>query len=230
MPSKEDYVPYKNVEEAVKSFSDKITASFDFLNLQHQTGFHEVDIKRFETKICVVVECGISAIVMVGVTLEEFLKCLLKNKFIAEKRDDSIEPSLDEIEKSRLAAEANFGFFKLHNAIEKCLKEELITEEEKNKLMDIKDNIRNAFVHSDKSKIFDDEEKGNVDAVKLEDGKLVVKESKEMNALSLFFAHGILQKELANAEARNVFEEVDELILQINDRFWESRNKTEEST
>ena len=225
MPYKEDYIPYKNVEEAINSFSEKIKSNFDFLNLQHQTGFHEVDIKRFETRICVVMECGISAIVMVGVTLEEFLKCLLKNKFILENRDESVEPSLDEVEKSGLAAETNFGFFKLHNAIEKCLKEGLITEEEKNQLMEIKENIRNAFVHSDKSKIFDTTVKGNVDAIKLEGDKLVLKESKDMNALALFFAHGILQKDLANKESKNIFDNVDSQIFQISNRFWENRDK-----
>lgn len=230
MPYKEDYVPYKNVEEAVKSFTNKITAGFDFLNLQHQTGFHEVDIKRFETRICVVVECGITAIVMVGVTLEEFLKSLLKYKFISENRDESVEPSLDELEKSSLAAESNFGFFKLHNAIEKCRAEELISEEEKTQLMEIKENIRNAFVHSDKSKIFDPNTKGEVTAVKLEDGAFVTKESKELSALALIFAQGIMQKDLANKEAKNIFENVDELILQISNRFWESRDKKKNAT
>ena len=230
MPYKEDYIPYENVDKAIESFSTKIKDNFEFLNLQHQTGFHEVDIKRFETRICVVVQCGISAIVMVGVTLEEFLKCLLKNKFIVENRDESIEPSLDEIEKSGLAAETNFGFFKLHNAIEKCLKEELITEEEKNQLMEIKENIRNAFVHSDKAKMFDPNTKSNVDAVKLEGDKLVLKESKDMNALALFFAHGILQKDLANRESKNIFENVDSLIMQISNRFWENRDKNKKAT
>ncbi len=230
MAYKEDYIPYKNVEEAINSFSKKIRNNFEFLNLQHQTGFHEVDIKRFETRICVCVECGISAIVMVGVTLEEFLKSLLKYKFISENRDDSVEPSLDEVEKSSLEAESNFGFFKLHNAIEKCRAEELITEEEKTQLMEIKEEIRNAFVHSDKSKIFDPNTKGEVTSVKLGNGNLVKKESKELSALALIFAQGILQKDLANKEAKNIFESVDGLILQISNRFWESRDKKENAT
>ena len=230
MPYKEDYIPYESVEKAVESFSTKIKDNFEFLNLQHQTGFHEVDIKRFETRICVVVQCGISAIVMIGITLEEFLKCLLKNKFIADSRDESTEPSLDEIEKSGLAAEANFGFYKLHNAIEKCLKEELITEEEKNQLMEIKEYIRNAFVHSDKSKIFDPNIKGSVDSIKLDGGNLIPKESRDMNALALLFAHGILQKDLANKEAMNIFENVDALILQISNRFWGNRDKNKSAT
>ena len=137
---------------------------------------------------------------------------------------------MDEIEKSGLAAEASFGFFKLHNAIEKCLKEELITDEEKNQLMEIKENIRNAFVHSDKSKIFEPNIKGNVDSVKLDGGNLVLKESKDMSALALFFAHGFLQKNLANKEAKNIFENVDVLILQISNRFWENRDKNKKAT
>ena len=92
--------------------------------------------------------------------------------------------------------------------LKKCLKEELITEEEKNQLMEIKEYIRNAFIHSDKSKIFDPNIKGSVDSIKLEGGNLILKESKEY-ALALLFAHGILQKDLANKEAMNIFENVD---------------------
>lgn len=230
MPHQEEYIPYPNVEGAVKYFTEKVTANFEFLNLQTQTGIHEVDIKRYETRVCVAMNCGISAIVMVGVTLEEFLKSILKYKFISENRDESVEPSLDEVEKSSLEAESNFGFFKLHNAIEKCKAENLITEEEKTQLMGIKENIRNAFVHSDKSKIFDPNTKGAVTAVKLEEGNLVIKETKDMSAIALIFAQGILQKDLANREAKNIFENVDSLILQISNRFWEDREKSKKAT
>jgi len=161
---------------------------------------------------------------MVGVTLEEFLKTLLKNKFIVENRDKSVEPSLDWMEKSGLSAESNFGSFKLHNAIEKCFKEKLITDEEKMQLMAIKENIRNAFVHSDKSKIFDSSTKGNVDLLKFKNNKIIREESKDMSALALFVVHGIQQKHIANKEAKNIFNKVDALILKINNRFWDTTN------
>ncbi len=48
MPHQEEYIPYSNVEEAVKYFTEKVTANFEFLNLQKQTGIHEVDIKRYD--------------------------------------------------------------------------------------------------------------------------------------------------------------------------------------
>ena len=51
-----------------------------------------------------------------------------------------------------------------------------------------------------------------------------------MNALALLFAHGILQKDLANKEAMNIFENVDALILQISNRFWGNRDKNKSAT
>lgn len=219
------FSPHKNVEDAVEHYSKKIKENFGFMNLQHQTGIDDVDIKRSETRICIVVGCGIAALVMVGVTLEEFLKTLLKYKFVSENRDNNIEPSLDESEKLSIDANSCYGLFTLHSAIEKCFKEGLITDEEKVQLMKIKEFVRNAFIHSDKSKIFDSNKKGNVELTLIDEGNFIYKENKMMSALGMIFVQGIIQKGIANNNAKRIFEEVDSLIITISTRFWEILKK-----
>jgi hypothetical protein len=108
----------------------------------------------------------------------------------------------------------------MHNAIQKARKEELITEEEERRFLGFKEFIRNAFVHSDKTKIFDPGAMTKVDLVKLEDGKLEHKESRMMAMLGLNLAQGIAEKDLANRNCRQVFEDIDSMLLQICKRFW----------
>lgn len=220
----EIFKPYKTVEDAIKNISDEIRNNFEFLNLQKQTGLHEVDIKRSETRLCIAIGCSISAIVMVGVTLEEFLKTLLKYKFIRDNRNIEIEPDLSEMKRLSVGAENKYGFFKLHNAIEKARKEKIITEGEKDKLLLITKYIRNAFVHSDKSKIFDPENKTNVFQVGFKDNDFQIEDEKSMSILELLPVQGIAQKKLANENAKSVFLEVDSLILEISERFWDNQN------
>jgi hypothetical protein len=221
----ENYDPFDDKNSAVEFYSQKVNKRFDFLQ-QKQTGFHEVDIKRFETRQCVVFELGISAIVMISVTLEECLKTLLKYHYFFNNLPQSPELNLEEWEKASLAAEDTFGTFKLHNAIQKARKENLIEENEEKVLIEVKDFIRNAFVHSDKSKIFDEQSKTRVDAIKLEDGKIQHKGNRDMSILALNIAQGIAEKELANEESPHIVEQIDSIIVTICERFWKTHSRS----
>jgi hypothetical protein len=221
------YNPFRDKVDALLYYSQKINDNFDFLNHQNQTHFHEVDIKRYEARQCVVLGLGISAIVMVSVTLEECLKTLLKYHHFTRSIDKSTKPSLEEWEKTSLEAEDSFGTYRLHNAIQKARKEELITPEEEHDLMNIKEFIRNAFIHSDKSKIFDAEKKTPVSLVAVEDDSLKIKERRDMNLLGLNIAQGIAEKKFADENCFNIFQDVDRIIVTICERFWSSRKKEE---
>jgi len=222
----EDYNPFEDKNSAVEYYSQKVNERFNLLH-QKQTGFHEIDIKRYETYQCVVFELGISAIVMISVTLEECLKTLLKYHYFFNNLPETPELNLEEWEKASLAAEDAFGTFKLHNAIQKARKENLIDENEENVLLEIKEFIRNAFVHSDKSKIFDEQSKTRVDAVKLEDGKIQHKGNRDMSILALNIAQGIAEKELANRESPRIVEQVDSIIVTICERFWKTHSRSQ---
>lgn len=222
----EEYKPFDDEASAVRYYSQRINDRFDFLR-QKQTGFHEVDIKRFEARQCVVFELGISAIVMISVTLEECLKTLLEYHYFYSNLEQTPGLDLAQWGKTSLEAEDAFGTFKLHNAIQKARKEDLITETEELQLLGIKDYIRNAFVHSDKSKMFDEQTKTRVDAIKFEDGTIKHKGSREMNILALNIAQGIAEKELANQESPRIFEQIDSIIVTICERFWLTHSRSQ---
>ncbi|MCJ7498169.1 MAG: hypothetical protein MUO78_08565 [candidate division Zixibacteria bacterium] len=184
----DSFNPFKDKVDALLYYSQKLNSSFDFLNQHTETGFHEVDIKRYEARQCVALGLGISAIIMVSVVLEECLKTLLKYHHFTQNIDKSAKPSLGEWERACLEAEDSFGTYGLHNAIQKARKEGLITPEEESDLLDIKEFIRNAFVHSDKSKIFDANQKIPINLVALEGDTLEVKETRDMSLLGLNIA------------------------------------------
>jgi hypothetical protein len=143
----------------------------------------------------------------------------------------NLEPTpdldLEKWEKASLAAEDAFGTFKLHNAIQKARKENLITEAEEAILLDIKEFIRNAFIHSDKSKIFDSDSKTQVDAVKVEDGQFKHTGSRDISMLGLNIAQGIAEKELANRECGKIVQQIDTIIVEICDRFWKTHSRSQ---
>lgn len=221
----EIFNPFADKNSAIEFYSRKINERFNFLQYQ-QTDIHEVDIKRYEARQCVVFGLGISAIVMISVTLEECLKTLLKYHYFLNNLPQSPELNLEDWEKASLAAEDAFGTFKLHNAIQKARKENLIDENEEKILLEIKDFIRNAFVHSDKSKIFDEQSKTRVDAIKLEHGKIQHKGNRDMSILALNIAQGFAEKELANKESPRILEQIDSIIITICERFWKTHSRS----
>ncbi len=222
---RDEFTCFPDGDSAIKYYSEKLNKNFTFLNHQSETHFHEVDIKRWETRQCVTLGLGISAIAMVGIILEEFLKGLLKRHYLLPAMNSSEKPDLRDLEEIGLEAENAFGGLMLHNAIQKARKENLITEQEENHFMQVKEFIRNAFVHSDKSKTFDPDGKPSVNLVSIEDGALKVEETRNMNPLSLIIAHGMLQKDLADKNCQRIFQEVDEAMVAISRRFWSSQGK-----
>ncbi len=219
----EYFNPFNDKNSAIEFYSKNINERFNFLQYK-QTGIHEVDIKRFEARQCVVFGLGISAIVMISVTLEECLKTLLKYHYFLNNLPQSPEFDLEDWEKVSLAAEDAFGTFKLHNAIQKARKEDLIDENEEKVLLEIKEFIRNAFVHSDKSKIFDEQSKTRVNVMKFEDGKIQYKENRKMSILALNIAHGFAEKEQTNKESPRIIEQIDSIIITICERFWKTHS------
>jgi hypothetical protein len=160
------------------------------------------------------------------VALEECLKTLLKNHYFFNNLEQTPDLNLEKWGEASLGAEDAFGTFKLHNAIQKARKENLITESEEKQLLAVKDFIRNAFVHSDKSKIFDGGSKTRVDAIKVEDGIIRHKGSLDMSILSLNIAQGIAEKDLADREAPRLLIEIDLIITTICARFWHTHSRS----
>lgn len=210
---------FKDLEEAKEHFIEYLENNFEFLNYQIQSDIHEVDINRFEIRKCIVFEMGITALTMLGITLEEFLKTLLKFNSFKYSFDEN--SNLSTVAKDSKKAESDFGSMTLHNAIEKSLNEKIITKAEFDRLMDFKKFIRNAFVHSDKSKMFDDNEI-KVDMVELKEGNFSKVENGAYTMTELFFAQGLGKKIAAEKSAKVIYENIDKLFIEISNRFWEN--------
>jgi hypothetical protein len=164
---------------------------------------------------------------MVSVALEECLKTLLKYHHFHLNMDKSKAAGLEEWEKASIGAEDAFGTYRPHNAIQRARKEELITPDEESDLMKIKDFIRNAFVHSDKSKIFDVNRTMPVDRFEVKGGDVKFRERREMSILGLNIGQGIAEKQIANENCMPIFEDVDRIIATICQRFWTTHHKSE---
>jgi hypothetical protein len=221
----ENLRPFSSIKKATRYYAWKACRHYAFLNDQVQTGFDAIDIKRFETRQAVAFKLGISAIVMSSVALEECLKTLLKYHHFFLNLPDSPNLDLKEWEGASLAAEDTYGTFKLHSAIQKARKENLITEDEELVLLSIKDQIRNAFVHSDKSKIFDPASKSRVDVLKIENGRMIHAGHRLMSMLGMNIGQGIAEKRLADKHCREIFERIDTIILTICKRFWQTHSR-----
>lgn len=210
-----------DIEQIITSATKSIKENEFFLKCHRTTKFHDIDIKLWETRQ--VLACGLSltAIVMLGVTLEECLKTILKSNYEQEIRKTQEGASLTLLAEASLKAEEKYGNLQLYNLIVALHDEKLIDNEERKHLLHIKDYIRNAFIHSDKSKIFDINKRGSVTALKLENNKIEYVETQELSMLQMSFAQGIMQKRLADENAKIIFYELEEYIYKISKRFWD---------
>jgi hypothetical protein len=100
----------------------------------------------------------------------------------------------------------------------------LITKTQKKELHDIRESIRNAYSHSDKDKAFG-EQRIPAQAVRFEDGKLIVEQQETPQLAELVIAHGLAQAMQAREEAIPYFLYIDTLVRQIRDKLFGSSLK-----
>ena len=191
-----------------------------FLKCHRTTQLHDIDIKLWETRRALAFGLSLTSIVMLGVTLEECLKTVLKNNYEQQIRKSQTEANLSNLSKASSLAEEKYGDMQLYSLISALYEEKLIDEEERKHLLHIKDYIRNAFIHSDKSKIFS-RNKSKVDVLKLDDNKIKYMETQELSMLQMSFAQGFFQKKLADENSKIIFYEIEEFIYKITKRFWD---------
>jgi len=210
-----------NIEQINSYIVNNIKLNEYFLKCNRTTKFHDIDIKLWETRQALAFGLSITAIVMLGVTLEECLKTVLKNDFENKIRKSHKEANLSSLSEASLKAEEKYGDLQLYHLIVALHEEKFIDEEEREHLLHIKDYIRNAFIHSDKSKIFDVNRKSKVDAFRMIDDKIKYVETQELSMLEMSFAQGVMQKKLADENAKIIFYKIEEFIYIISNRFWD---------
>jgi len=210
-----------NVEQIINNTTNSIKQNEYFLRCHRTTKFHDIDIKIWETRQALACGLSLTAIVMLGVTLEECLKTVLKNDCEQQIRKTQNGANLSLLSEASLKAEEKFGELQLYKLIVALHEAKFIDEEEREHLLHIKDYIRNPFIHSDKSKIFDINRKSKVAAFKSVDNKIKYVETQELSILQMSFAQGIMQKKLADENAKIIFYEIEEYIYKISNRFWD---------
>lgn len=209
-----------DVEQIIDSTINSIKQNEYFLKCHRTTKFHDIDIKIWETRQALACGLTLTAIVMLGVTLEECLKTVLKNDYEQHIRKTQVGANLLLLSEASLQAEEKYGDFSLYRLIVALHEVKYIDDEEREHLIHIKDYIRNAFIHSDKSKIFDKNRKGRVDAFKLDDHQIKHDGTLKLSMLEMSFAQGFMQKQLADDNAKIIFYEIEEYIYVISKRFW----------
>ena len=210
-----------DIEQIISNTTKSIKENELFLKCHRTTKFHDIDIKLWETRRALACELSLTSIVMLGVTLEECLKTVLKNNYEQEIRKTQQGANLTLLSEASLKAEEKYGDLQLYHLIVALHDEKFIDDEERKHLLHIKDYIRNAFIHSDKSKIFDINRKSDVTAFKLENNRIEYVETQELSMLQMSFAQGFMQKKLADENAKIIFYEIEEYIYKISKRFWD---------
>ncbi|WP_329806538.1 hypothetical protein [Flavobacterium facile] len=138
-----------------KAFIESLNKNFDihseYFNFEFYT-FPELGSSIFEINKCLILGFNRASITLTNNVLERVLKLAL----IYNETGIGPKP-LEEWDSIFLEPNKKHSSIPLGNSIEKCKKENLITEIEKNILFDkIRELMRNGFSHSDPSKILKD--------------------------------------------------------------------------
>ena len=161
-----------------------------------------------------------------GITLtNHLLESLLKLAVIIEssgpeEREESPKGhSVDSFMKDYEEAKDKYGDENLHNNIGTAYSLGLIDEDQKETLHEIREKLRNAYSHADKSKTFGDLTIP-VQSAQLEEGELKVGQRSEPKVADLLVGQGIIQAKQAEATAPEYFLYIDSLAREIREKLF----------
>lgn len=213
------FIQYENEEEIVDNIKLKISDNFYFINCHRATNFPEIDPKLLEARLAFASGLPNTSISILCITLEEMLKTILKYNYITSNTVNTEEPSLLKTKHLTNKAQKKYGSKTMEECIYLAVHEGLINYEEKKSLKRIYDYLRNALIHSDKSKLFSND-KTEVTLVDMKNGKMKVVESKFYAPNDIIYIQGYLQQYLAHKFGREIFHEIEDLIYEICHKFW----------
>lgn len=213
------FILFDNVESILDQFKINITENFYFLNTHRETKFHEIDPKLYEARLAFAFGLFNTSISMLCITAEETLKTLLKYDYIFENQSLNKKPSLDNTKEFSNKAQKEFGSKTMEECIYAAYHKNIITDDEKKSLKKIYDSLRNALIHSDKSKLFSNK-KSKITLLNMNNSKIEVVESKNLSPLDVIFIQGYLQSFLAKRDGKYIFYELEDLIFNICNNFW----------
>ena len=211
---------FQSEDEVIKTVTENIKGNFHFLNCHRETKFHEIDPKVLEARRCLAYGLNNTSITMICIALEETLKTILKYDYIKKSQEKDTKPSLEEIKGQSNKAQKKYGSESLGDCIIEAHRKGIITDEEKKQLKSINIHLRNAQIHSDKSKLFSSD-KTEITFLKMESNKIEIVESKQMTANDVIYIQGYLQFHLAEKYAKDIFNEIEDLIFTLCKKFWD---------
>lgn len=161
-----------------------------------------------------------------GITLtNHLLESLLKLAVIIESSEPEEHEgapkghSVDSFIEISEEAREKYGDENLHNNIGKAYSLGLIDEDQKEKLHEIREKIRNAYSHADKSKTFGDLTIP-VQSVHLEQDELEMGQRTEPKVADLLVGQGLIQAMQAQETAPEYFLYIDSVARQIRKRLF----------
>lgn len=216
---------FPTVAEASAHYESKLASSVESVPRMSVVGqplkvttITEVDVKLWEARQCLSLGLNISAIVISCVCVEECLKALIKSK---RRSLDARQPnSLEELDEQASAVEEVWGTKSLHKSIGTAYSLGIVTVKEKEWLLSIEAEIRNAFVHSDKTRMFSKDKNIPIQEVSIEEEHLVVRDEALVSGLGLFHMHGIMQFQYAQLKAPSIVESFYDFIIDVTDRYY----------
>lgn len=214
------------LQEVVDSRSDEMFESYIEVRDILQTAYEwpEVDVLRHEVCLCLIFGLYQAGMTMTNHMLESFLKTSLGYK----ESFDNFEPENEDKSTEALVQSLKPGFEKyddksLYQTIEAAYKKDLISEDQKDRLHEFRDDYRNAYSHAQKAKIHKDREIP-IQSVQLdeESKEFEVEPETEQKIVDLPFIHGQAQYYHAKAHAPAYFRYVNDLVWQVKEKLFPS--------
>lgn len=207
-------------EQFIKELNDEIDINYktieNIFNLEY--GYPELDPLRDE--ICKCIICGLNqaAITLTNHLLEASLKkCLAMKYSITNKK------AIVDLKDAFKDGIIKFDSKNLFQTIDKASEQDLITKEQKKRLLEFKDKFRNPYSHATSAKIFEEAKiKGTV--ISLQEGergedlikRIFQTETNEMMSIKdILPIQGIAQTIFAKEDIVPYFTEIDEIIREM---------------
>lgn len=201
----------KDKEDIIEQLKQNIDNNYErikpLLDSEYSSQF-----ELLKEEICFCLICGLNqaSITLTNHFFENFFKTIVQLKMV---KDNNSEIELDD--KYTKAVE-DYDDKNLELIINKACSLSLITKEEKKTLKELKNKYRNPYSHSEKKKIFGEDELTGFSLNS--NGEFKVKEFKTSDNLPV---QNLMQSLKAKDDAINYFSKLNEIVLNTLNKFYE---------
>ncbi len=210
------------LKEISDFLSQSMTQNYPKIRDQYQNAYEwpELDPKRREICLCLLLGLHQAAISMTNHLLESLLKtALISHRSIQANHGEDVSPNImvDALVVHTADGRREYGSESLGNLINAACTEGLLTKPEKKRLQAYRDQFRNAYGHADSEKTLG-ETSMLVQAFRLTPEDLEPGQSKLQRAAEFLPAQGLIQAMQAEGEALPYFLYIDRLARELKKR------------